>query len=117
MPLIASKQIGVDAFVPGNVRVLQQFDRATLQVVCIEPLVLKTIVERTPLDALHFLSVGGEGLLHPPNHVLEVGPQLVGVLVVLVSGHVTLDLAAGFPFQRRLQQFLTDWRASDVLAG
>lgn len=48
------------------------------------------ILKSSPSDTLHLLSVLREGSIDPVYDSLEIEPQRVGVLVVLVLCHVTL---------------------------
>ena len=111
----AGEHIGVDAAFVGDVIVHHQFADLALERPCVEELILKLVIQGSPADALHFPAVFGEGCLHPFDHVAEVGPQFVGVGVVLVFGHIVFDLVVRDPFQGGFENFLPDGGAIDII--
>ena len=111
MLLLPIYQILVDSLVAGHVIVFHQFYDTLLHLFGIVLVILIPVVVQAPVETLHFLPVVREQRLYPGNHALEVQPELVAVGIVLMSGHVVLDLAAiavRDPFQGRLQVFLPD---------
>lgn len=113
----AGEHEGVNAFLVGHVVVHHQGGDFLLQLGGIKHIILESIVQTAPIDAFHLAAVGGEGELHPLDDVPEVGPQFVGVGVVLMRGHVALDVAFVDPLQRGFEDLLADGRAVDVVLG
>ena len=74
------------------------------------------LVEPSPLQPLHLLLNIPEHARHPVDHAVEVGFQLIDVVVGAMAAHVAADIALAHPIQRPLQEVLPVCAAPDVRA-
>jgi len=125
--LVARQHVGDDARLTLYLAVAHQFGDATPHRYGVKRLGMVLVVEQRPVEALHNLlePLHVEVVDGPVLHRLEILPQVVGVRVVLMFGHIADDrlavpltrLVVGHPFECPLQEVLTDGCAVDqVLA-
>ena len=93
MPFVARKNILVDAALVGDVVhvlvIAQELGDAPFQRGTVAFRIPVFVEEDSPWQPLHQLAAqDGERRLDPIHHMLEIVPQVVTVLVVLVRGHV-----------------------------
>ena len=121
---VTCQHIGIDAFFTRHVIVLHQVGNLRFQYIGVQSGLVEPVVEAAPVQAFHFLAILRKRQLHPLNHRAEVHPQRVGILVVLMLGHVALDALCvavfrqrcRYPSQCRLQIVLPDGRAVHIVA-
>ena len=100
-----------------DLRVLHQRGNLRFQGGRVQHLRPELIVQFAPGKTLHFFPIGGEDGLDPVDDVAVVEPEFVAVGVMLVVGHVLLDVPTGDPLQPQFQQSLPIDFAADVLVA
>lgn len=69
---------------------------------------MEFIVEFPPYHSLHLSAIVRKNDFRPVYNILEVEPEFVRIRIVLVLGHVSLNLTATFPVDRSLEVVLSD---------
>lgn len=111
-----AEKVGIDAAFVGNILVLHKLRNLRFERATIEMLGVVAIVKVSPIDALHLLAVVREEHLHPIDYLLEIEPQFVGIVRVLVRSHIILDIAVGNPLDGCFEVLLAVCRTFEVVA-
>ena len=117
MMLITIQDIGINSGFFLDVTVHHQFLDSVFKSFSINDFFTIFIVQFTPRDALHFLSICLECSIYPLDDVSKIKPQLICVRVMLVLAHIRFNVSMRYPTDGSFKEILTDGRAIEISAS
>src|SRR4051794_5358672 len=103
---------------PLDLVVRHELPDSALQSNRVKSVLAESVVELAPGNTLHYGAAAfRKGRLHPVDDLYEVVPQLGGVRVMLMQGHVVLDVTMVDPLDDGFEVLLTDGRPCQVDAS